>query len=236
MQTIIKAENLTKEYYNMTALNNINMEVKTGKIVGLLGPNGSGKTTLLKIIAGLTRYTSGRLLIDGEEPGIYTKSIVSFLPDENHLYNWMTIKEIVAFFKDFYKDFDAKKAEELISFMELKENNIISSLSKGTKRKLAISLVLSRKAKAYIMDEPFAGIDPSGKRKIVDMMLENFSEDSVILISTQLISETEKLYDEISYIENGSIKSTQMAEILRKEKGKSVGDIYKEGLLWLANS
>lgn len=189
MGLILKTANLTKNYYSKKALKGINIELEEGKILGLLGPNGSGKTTFIKIAAGILRPTSGEILIDGQEPGIYTKSIISYLPDINYLYKWMKIRDAINFFKDFYADFDIEKSKRLLDFMMLDENDKVTSLSKGMLEKLNLTLVLSRNAKLYIFDEPLGGIDPNTREKIIDAIIDNIREDSSMIISTHLVRE-----------------------------------------------
>ncbi|HEY3424679.1 MAG TPA: ABC transporter ATP-binding protein, partial [Negativicutes bacterium] len=178
MDNILKADNLCKSYFNKKALQGVNLTIQQGKIVGLLGPNGSGKTTFLKMAAGILHPSSGQILIDGQKPGVYTKSIVSYLPDNDYFFKWMKIRDAVQYFKDFYADFDEKKASELLEFMKLDVNSSIKSLSKGMKEKLKLTLVLSRKAKLYILDEPLGGVDPTAREKILDAIINNFSETS----------------------------------------------------------
>lgn len=228
MEVILKASNIIKIYSNKTALDNVSLQLEKGKILGLLGPNGGGKTTFLKMIAGLTRPTSGEILVDGEKPGIYTKSIVSYLPDVNYLYNWMRIKDAVEFFKDFYNDFDENKAKELLKFMKLNENQKVTTLSKGMIEKLSLSLVLARKAKLYVLDEPLGGVDPVARDQILDAILENYSEDSSMIVSTHLVSDIERLFDDVAFISEGRIVLTGNAEELRMNRGKSIDDLFRE--------
>lgn len=203
MEIILKASNVTKMYSTKTALDNVSLEIEKGKILGLLGPNGGGKTTFIKMVAGLIRPTSGEMLVDGQKPGIYTKSIVSYLPDVNYLYKWMTIKDAVEFFKDFYSDFDINRAKELLEFMKLDEKQKVTTLSKGMIEKLNLTLVLARKAKLYILDEPLAGVDPAARDKILDAILESYNEDSSMIVSTHLVSDIERLFDDVAFIFRG---------------------------------
>lgn len=228
MDTILKASKLEKGYFNKKALDGIDLEIKKGKIIGLLGPNGSGKTTFLKIAAGLLRPTSGEILIDNHKPGVYTKSIVSYLPDKDYLFKWMKIKDAIDFFKDFYKDFDENKSKELLDFMNLDINSKIPTLSKGMSEKLYLTLVLSRKAKLYILDEPLGGVDPTTREKILDAILNNYSEDSSIIITTHLVNDIERLFDDVAFISDGKIVLTGNAEELRNEKEMSIDQLYRE--------
>lgn len=228
MDVILKASNLEKSYFNKKALNGLDLEVKKGRIVGILGPNGSGKTTFLKIAAGILSKTNGELLIDDHKPGVYTKSIVSYLPDREYLFKWMKIKDAVNFFKDFYKDFDEEKCKKLLEFMNLDINSKVKTLSKGMTEKLYLTLVLSRKAKLYILDEPLGGVDPTTREKILDAILDNYSEDSSIIITTHLVNDIERLFDDVAFISEGKVVLSGNAEELRNEKGLSIDQLYRE--------
>ena len=228
MKDIVEIKGLTKNYFNKRALNGLNLNIEEGKVVGILGPNGSGKTTLIKILTGLLRQTKGEVLIDGHDVGVYTKSIVSYLPDRNFLYNWMTVEDAGGFYKDFYTDFDEKKFRELLDFMRLEKAMKITSLSKGMHEKLNLSLVLSRNAKLYILDEPIAGVDPVARDKILDAIINNYNENSSMLITTHLVRDMESLFDDVVFLKDGEIILKGNAESLREEKGKQIDDIYKE--------
>lgn len=228
MDNILMAENLCKTYFNKKALQGINLTIQQGKIVGLLGPNGSGKTTFLKIAAGILHPSSGQILIDGQKPGVYTKSIVSYLPDTEYLFKWMKIKDAVQYFKDFYSDFDEKKAVQLLEFMKLDGNSSIKSLSKGMNEKLKLTLVLSRRAKLYILDEPLGGVDPSAREKILDAIINNFSEDSSMIITTHLVNDIERIFDDVAFISEGEIVLQGNAEELRLNKNQSIDELYRE--------
>ncbi len=228
MENIIEIKGLSKSYFNKKALNNISMNIEKGKVVGILGPNGSGKTTLIKIITGILRETKGEVLIDGNKPGPISKSVVSYLPDRNFLYNWMNIQEAINFYKDFYKDFDENKAYDLLKFMKLERNMKISSLSKGMTEKLNLTLVLSRNAKLYVLDEPIAGVDPVARDQILDAILKNYNEDSTMLITTHLVRDMENIFDDVIFLREGEIQLTGNAEALREEKSMKIDDLYKE--------
>lgn len=228
MENIIEIKGLTKSYFSKKALNNISLDIKKGKVVGILGPNGSGKTTLIKIITGILRETQGEVLIDGNKPGVITKSIVSYLPDRNFLYNWMNIQEAINFYKDFYIDFDENKAYELLSFMKLDRNMKINALSKGMTEKLNLTLVLSRNAKVYVLDEPIAGVDPVARDQILDAIIKNYNEDSTMLITTHLVRDMESIFDDVVFLREGEIYMQGNAESLREEKGMQIDDLYKE--------
>lgn len=228
MDNILKSEGICKSYLNKKALRGVDLDIVPGKIVGLLGPNGSGKTTFLKIAAGILHASSGKILIDGQEPGVYTKSIVSYLPDNEYLLNWMKVKDAVKYFKDFYSDFDENKSKELLEFMNLDENSTVKSLSKGMKEKLKLTLVLSRKAKLYILDEPLGGVDPTAREKILNAIVNNFSENSSMIITTHLVNDIERIFDDVAFISDGEIILQGNAEELRSDKQKSIDELYRE--------
>lgn len=228
MKNIVEIKNLTKKYSNKIALNNISLNIEEGKVVGILGPNGSGKTTLIKILTGLLRQTSGEVLIDGHKIGVHTKRVVSYLPDRNFLYKWMKIKDALDFFKDFYSDFDEAKFEELLEFMKLDKNMKIDTLSKGMHEKLNLSLVLSRNAKLYVLDEPIAGVDPVARDQILNAIINNYNEKSSMIITTHLVRDMENILDEVVFLKEGNVILQGGAEDLREERGKQIDDIYKE--------
>ncbi len=228
MKPIVEIKDLSKNYFNKRALDNINLSIQSGKVVGVIGPNGSGKTTLIKILAGLLRQSKGEVLIDGHEVGVYTKSIVSYLPDRNFLYNWMSIQDACDFYKDFYGDFDENRFKNLLDFMKLERTMKVTSLSKGMHEKLNLSLVLSRDAKLYVLDEPIAGVDPVARDQILDAIINNYNENSSMLITTHLVRDMENLFDDVVFLEDGRIVLEGNAEALREEKSKQIDDIYKE--------
>ena len=228
MENIVEIKNLTKSYLNKKAINDLTVNLPKGKVIGVLGPNGSGKTTLIKILTGILRSTKGQVLIDGHEPGVYTKSIVSYLPDRNFLYEWMKIEEAIEFFKDFYEDFDENKAYELLDFMKLDKEAKISSLSKGMNEKLNLTLVLARKAKLYVLDEPIAGVDPVARDQILDAIIKNYNEESTMIITTHLVRDIEAVFDHVIFLKDGEIYLQGNAEELREEKQMQIDDLYKE--------
>lgn len=228
MENIIEIKGLTKSYLTKKALNNVNLDIKRGRVVGILGPNGSGKTTMIKILTGILRESKGEVLIDGYKPGVNTKAIVSYLPDRNFLYNWMDISESIEFYKDFFDDFDENKADELLKFMKLEKSMKINSLSKGMMEKLNLTLVLSRDAKVYILDEPIAGVDPVARDQILNAIIDNYNEDSTMLITTHLVRDMESIFDDIIFLREGEIYLQGNAEALREEKAMQIDDLYKE--------
>lgn len=228
MDLILETNNLSKSYFTKQALKNVNIKLEKGKILGQLGPNGSGKTTLIKIICGILTQSSGSILIDGQIPGPYTKSIISYLPDRNHLYKWMKIKDAINFYKDFYRDFNEEKAYDLLKFMKLDKNSKITSLSKGMSEKLNLTLVLSREAKLYVFDEPIAGVDPVAREQILNAIIQNFNEKSSVIITTHLVKDIERIFDDVAFISEGEIILNGNAEELRIEKNKSIDELFRE--------
>jgi len=228
MEQILKANQLSKYFYQKKALDKVDMNIEKGKIYGILGPNGGGKSTFLKIAAGLLKPSQGEITIDNKEPGVYTKSIVSYLPETNYLYKWMKIKDALNFFKDLYADFDIKRARESLKFMELEEEEKVTSLSKGMMGRLKLTLALSRKAKLYLLDEPLNGIDPISREKIITSILDSYSEKSSILICSHLIYYIEKLLDYVFFLSEGRIILSGNAEELRNKKGMSIDKLFQE--------
>lgn len=228
MRSVIEAKNLTKKYGRKKALDNVSINIEKGKIVGLLGPNGSGKTTFIKIAAGMLQATSGEVTIDGLKDRVDTRTIVSYMPDRDFLYDWMKVKDAVNFFKDFFKDFDENRAYEMLEYMKLTPDMRVKGLSKGMAERLNISLVMSRRARLYLLDEPLAAVDPSTREKLIDVMLKNFDGDSTILLSTHLVRDVERIFDEVIFISGGNIILHEEVDKLRTERGKSVEDVFKE--------
>ena len=230
---ILEIKNLIKKYHTKNVIDNISLNVDSGKIVGLLGPNGSGKTTLIKLLAGLLTATSGDILIDNKEIGIETKAIVSFLPDRPYFANWMKVHDILAFFADFYRDFSMKKAMEMLKLRNIGVNDRIKTMSKGTKEKLNLVLVMSRAARLYLLDEPIAGVDPAARDYILRTIISNYSEDSSVIITTHHIADVEKILDDVIFLNEGKIELNSAVEDLREEHGKSVDEIFRETYICL---
>lgn len=228
MENIVEIKGLSKIYNRKEALNNIDLNIEMGKVVGILGPNGSGKTTLIKLLTGLLHPSSGKIKIDGKSPGVHSKSIISYLPDRNALYSWMCVKDALNMYKDFYKDFDEEKSEDLLKFMKLEKNMNVRDMSKGMKEKLNLALVLSRKAKVYILDEPIAGVDPVARDQILDAIIDNYTKDSAMIITTHLVRDMENIFDRVVFLGDGRIILSGDAEDLREEKNKQIDEIYKE--------
>ncbi|HOJ93285.1 MAG TPA: ABC transporter ATP-binding protein [Dictyoglomaceae bacterium] len=225
---ILEIKDLSKYYGKKQVLKDISFSAHIGELIGLYGPNGSGKTTLLKLIVGLLRPSKGSILIDEKEPGSYTKSIVSFLPDKNIFPSWMSVKDALNFYLDFYRDFDSDKFMELLMFFNLKEDYKVKELSKGDLEKLILSLVISRKAKIYLLDEPLGGIDPSTRDKIIYSLLKNYCEESLMIISTHLVKEIENITDRTLFISQGEIIMDEKTDKLREERNKSIDTLFRE--------
>jgi len=228
MENIIQIVNVSKKYISKRALNDVSLSLDKGKVLGVLGPNGSGKTTLLKILVGLTKATTGTIKIDNKALGIATKSIVSYMPDRNYFYKWMKVKDGIELFKDFYSDFDENKCLSLLESMKIPMDEKITALSKGMHEKLNIALVLSRKAKLFILDEPLGGVDPVAREQILDMILDNLDGESSMIITTHLVRDMERLFDEVIYLKDGDVFLKGNAEDLRAAHGKTIEDIYRE--------
>ena len=228
MSELLKITNVTKKYHHFKALNNVSMTLESGKIIGLLGPNGSGKTTLIKIINGLLKDYEGEVLVDGKNVGIDSRKIISYLPDENYFQAWMYIKDVLSIFSDLYEDFDKENCLTLMNRFKLDKGMKIKEMSKGMKEKFQLSLVMSRKAKLYILDEPIAGVDPAAREVILDVILNNYEEDALVLISTHLISDLETIFDDVVFLKDGEIVLHQSTEDLRLERKQSIDEAFRE--------
>ena len=228
MSMLVQISSLTKRYITTTALSDVTLEVPEGHIMGLLGSNGSGKTTLMKILAGLVSPTSGSVLVDGMAPGVGTKAVVSFLPDVNHLDRWMSVGEAGDFYADFYLDFDRKRFGELLAIMRLTAGQKIGSLSKGMVEKARLSLVFSRRARLYVLDEPFGGLDPLARNQVLDALVANFRTDCSMILSTQMVADVERFFDDVVFLDGGRVVLAGDAEDLRTQRGASIEDIYRE--------
>ena len=226
--SILKCTNLTKRYGYQTALNNINLSVGKGKIVGLLGPNGSGKTTLIKLANDLLKPTSGEILINFEKPGVESKKIISYLPDKNYLDNSQNINSIIRLFKDFYSDFNQEKATEMLSALRIDPKKRFKHLSKGNKEKVQLILVMSREAELYLLDEPIAGVDPVAREYILDTIIKNYNRKGTIIISTHLITDVERVLDEVIFINSGNIILHESVEEIRAKHNKSIDEYFRE--------
>ena len=226
--SILELQNITKKFGSKVALDSINVTLQPGKIVGLLGTNGSGKTTMIKLINDLLTPDQGTVQINGKKPGIDTKKIVSYLPERSYLDPGVTVKEALRFFGDFYADFDRKKAEDLLQEFSISLDSRIKTLSKGTREKVQLVLVMSRKAKLFVLDEPMAGVDPAARDHILDTILSSYDEEATILISTHLIADVERVLDEVIFLDHGKITRQEDADELRTRTGKSIDQIFRE--------
>jgi ABC-2 type transport system ATP-binding protein len=231
---ILEAKELTKTYlkHGTAALDNVNIEIPLGRLVGLLGPNGSGKTTLIKIANGLLTTTTGELLIGGMKPSAETKKIVSYLPDNNFLPHWMTAEQIVEFFCDFYEDFRPALAYEMLEKLGVPKNMRLKNLSKGNKEKVCLILVMSRNALLYVLDEPIAAVDPATRDYVISTIINNYNPDASVLISTHIISDIEPVLDEAIFIDKGQIVLHKTVDEIREEKQMSVDGLFREVFKW----
>lgn len=226
--SILSCEHLTKQYGAVTALDNVDLTVEPGRIVGLLGPNGSGKTTLIKLANGLLTPTSGRILIDGMEPGVETKKLVSYLPERTYLANWMSVRQTLNFFEDFYEDFDRERAVSMLTQLGIPETQRIKQMSKGNREKVQLILVMSRRSKLYLLDEPIGGVDPAARDFILNTIIRNYDPEAAVIISTHLIADVEQLLDEVIFINGGHILRHSSVDTIREETGKSVDAWFRE--------
>ncbi len=225
---LIDINDVSKIYGNEIALNHVDLKIEPGKIIGLLGPNGSGKTTLIKLINGLIPLTSGEIKVDNRPVGIESKKIISYLPERTYLDPNMSVIECMNFFKDFYEDFDLDRAYELVSKLDINLNKKLSTLSKGTKEKVQLILVMSRRAKVYILDEPIAGVDPAARDYILDIIMNNFNEGSTLIICTHLISDIEKILDEVVFLKKGRVMLQDTADSVRAKYSGSIDQAFRE--------
>ncbi|MEW9080134.1 ABC transporter ATP-binding protein [Terrisporobacter glycolicus] len=228
MENMVEFNNVYKSYSNKEVLKGVNLNIPKGKIVGLLGPNGSGKTTMIKLMNNLLQADEGSIEIKGMKPSIETKKIVSYLPEKTYLNDWMKVKDILGFFKDFYADFDMEKADQMIESLKIDKNQKLKTMSKGTKEKVQLILVMSRNADLYILDEPIGGVDPAARSYILKTILANYNENSTLLIATHLISEIENICDDVIFISNGEIVLQGNVDEIREEKGKSIDALFRE--------
>lgn len=225
--TILECKKLCKNYDEKVALKDVNLEVKSGKIIGLLGKNGSGKTTLIKLINDLLTPTSGKVLVEGSAPGINSKEVISYLPERTYFSSEMKVIDTIKYFEDFYKNFNKEKAFKLLKDLDLDINMKISKMSKGMREKLQLILVMSRDANLYILDEPLGGVDPATRDYILDTILSNFCEGASVIISTHLISDIERILDEVIFIDNGEVKLHETTDDLRVKEKASIDEIFR---------
>ena len=233
---VVSVRELCKEYSGgFTALDRINVDLPYGQIIGLLGPNGGGKTTFIKILAGLLTPTSGSVEIGGYAPGVESKKIVSYLPERTYFNSWMTVKECIGFFEDFYEDFDSLAAKDMLNTLGINIDAKLKTLSKGTKEKVQLVLVMSRKAQLYLLDEPIAGVDPAAREFILKTIISNYNSNATVLISTHLISDIEQILDSFVFINQGKIFARGSGDSVREEKGMSLDEFFREVFRCLPN-
>ena len=228
MNPILECRGVSKRYGYLPALVSVDLTLERGRIIGLLGPNGSGKSTLIKLISGLLVPTTGELFVDGKKPGIETKKIVSYLPERTYLNNWMRVSELIAFFKDFYENFNEDKAYDMLARLGINPRDRLKTMSKGTKEKVQLILVMSRDAELYLLDEPIGGVDPAARDYILGTILGNYNENATVLISTHLIADIEQVLDEVVFIANGTIEMQTTVDDIREKQGKSVDALFRE--------
>ncbi len=226
--SILECRDLSKRFGSIQALEEVNLTVEPGRVIGLLGPNGSGKTTLLKLANGLLTPTGGEILIDGEAPGKVSRAIVSYLPDRPYLADWMNVRQLLDFFEDFYDDFDRDRAMEMLLRLDIGEDLRIREMSKGTREKAQLILVMSRRAKLYLLDEPIGGVDPATRDYILDTIIRNYNPEAAVIISTHLIADVEQVLDDVIFINKGKIVLQSSVDEIREEHGMSVDQYFRE--------
>lgn len=228
MIPLLECRGLTKAYNNVLALNNISFTLERSRIVGLLGPNASGKTTLLKLINGLLTPTSGQILINGMPPGIESKLSVAYLPDTMYLNDWMSVRQLIDYYNDFYSNFDSAKAYDMLKRLNIDSKMRVRAMSKGTKEKVQLILTMSRNADLYCLDEPIGGVDPASRDYILSTIINNYNENGSILISTHLISDVEQILDDVLMIHSGCLYLHKTVDEIRAEKHMSVDELFRE--------
>ena len=228
MDVLVECKGLKKSYGKIPVIKELDLSLERGRIIGILGPNGSGKTTLIKILAGILNKNDGEVTISGKSIGIETKKIVSYLPERTYFSPNMRVKDTINFFEDFYEDFRRDRAEQMLESLNISKNSKIKQLSKGTREKVQLVLVMSREADLYVLDEPIGGVDPAGRDYILNTILQNFKQTSSIIISTHLISDIEKILDDVIFIKNGEIVLFENADELRNKENKTIDAIFRE--------
>ncbi|WP_419544350.1 ABC transporter ATP-binding protein [Negativibacillus massiliensis] len=225
---VLEIKNVHKKYLSHSVLEGVGFSIPRGKIVGLLGPNGCGKTTILKLISGLLQLDEGEIRINGICPGQQTKSMISYLPERSYLNDWMKISDILNLFSDFYTDFDRERAEQMLTDLKISKEEKLKTMSKGTKEKVQLILVMSRRASLYLLDEPIGGVDPATREYILHTILKNFDENSSILITTHLIQDVETIFDQVLFLNQGKIVIDGEVDEIREKYGKSIDGLFRE--------
>lgn len=228
MKALLECQRLTKRYGNFFALSDLSFTLERGQIIGLLGPNGSGKTTLIKLINGLLVPSDGQIAVNGCAPGVESKKIVSYLPDRDCLPSQIRVKDALTLYSDFYSDFSMERAAKMLDALEIDRHSRLSALSKGTKEKVQLILVMSRDAQLYVLDEPIGGVDPAARDYILRTILTNYSENATILISTHLISDIENVLDHVLFLKAGHLVLNEAVDEVRTKYGKSVDSLFRE--------
>ena len=229
---ILECKELSKHFGAVRALDKVSFTVEPGRIVGLLGPNGSGKTTLIKLANGLLTPTGGSILIDGKKPGPETKAVVSYLSDREYLPDWMNAKQLIEFFGDFYRDFQPDRAREMLARLGISDDMKIRHMSKGTREKAQLIMVMSRQAKLYLLDEPIGGVDPATRDYILDTIIRNYNPEAAVVISTHLIADVEQVLDDVIFIQRGQVLLQSSVDAIREDKGMSVDQYFREVFKW----
>lgn len=225
---ILECKQLSKSYGKAPALENVSFAIEPGRIVGLLGPNGSGKTTLIKLANGLLTPNSGEILIDGAAPGRETHAVVSYLPERTAIPIWMSAGQLMDFYQDFYRDFRRQTAEEMLRHLDIRPTQRIRQMSKGTREKVQLIMVMSRSAKLYLLDEPIGGVDPATRDYILTTIISNYNPEASVILSTHLIADVEKVLDEVVFIDKGHLVLQSSVDQIREEKGMSVDALFRE--------
>ena len=228
MTATFECKGLSKHFGSTQALEDVSFSIAPGRVVGLLGPNGSGKTTLIKLANGLLTPSEGEVLICGDHPGVESKAVVSYLPDKTCMPLWMNALQLMDFFQDFYQDFDRQRAENMLQRLGLDDRQRLRQMSKGTREKVQLIMVMSRKAKLYLLDEPIGGVDPATRDYILDTIIRNYDPEAAVVISTHLISDVEKILDEVLFINRGRIMLQASVDDIRQQYGKSVDEYFRE--------
>jgi len=229
MNTVLECNALTKRYGSgIVALKNVTLSLPAGKIIGLLGPNGSGKTTLIKTACGLLTPSSGEIRVCGLKPGAESKALAAYLPEREYLPEWMRVKDIIRYFADFYVNFSTEKARDMLKRLSLDPEMKLKTMSKGTREKIQLIMVMSREADLYILDEPIGGVDPAARDYILDTIIGNYSENATVLLSTHLITDIERVLDTVVFINQGEVMLTRDVEDIREDSGKSIDTLFRE--------
>lgn len=225
---ILECRNLTKTFGAVAAVNNVTLSIPRGSIVGLLGPNASGKTTFLKLCNELLTPTRGEIFIAGLKPGVETKRMVSYLPEKNYLNDWMRVSDLIEFFVDFYPDFNRGKAYDMLKKLNLNPGDRLKTMSRGTKEKVQLILVMSREAQLYLLDEPIGGVDPAARDYILTTILDNYNPQATMIISTHIIADIEKILEQIIFLKDGRVVLSKTVDEIREESGRSVDSLFRE--------